>query len=1004
MSELENGQGKKKIVFLPYKAAMWDSLESIWMAADEDEGCEAYVVPIPYYDKNPDGTLGKYYYEGDMFPDYVPVVPYDSIDLAEMRPDVIYIHNPYDQGNFVTSIAPEYYSDKLKKCTECLVYIPYYATTGGMSEAQSLCRAYINADYIVIQSERHRKFFDPRLPDKKFLPLGSPKFDRAIRLCSNPPEPPIGWKEKMAGKRVYFYNTSIAGMLADTEKFLLKMEYVFKCFDGRDDSCLVWRPHPLMESTFDSLRRPYRPVYDKLKQYFIQTGLGIYDDTPDIENTISLCDAYIGDSGTSVTALFGIVGKPLFILNNNINTIPEEDDWRGEIIKGFYPDGYDDWMVTQGNKLYHAPKHDYHYEFYCDLSDYSGGNYYNKVIEADGRVYVCPENAQDVLIISDHRIIKKIKLDNCIEQTGAFCNALKVGKYIFLIPYKYPAIVRINTQNDECDYIKGCNEVFVKEVQNEWRVGGCCVWKNYLLIASPADNNVLALESESMEAALLTIGSANAAGCIGMAAYDNGICMLPYAGTTVICWNPDSGELAEYDGNVKDLRCINRVTGAGCLDRVFSMPAIYGNEIVLPPLWGNSFVSIDMETGKKEEWRPPFSYMENGKNGYFISGSVGIFLRRTDTLGEGTFLFYCEPMRKLYDINLVTKEYREVQICFEKNELLKHEPGFDRYSDWLKYGCEEKALYSLNDFLDGVGKGRAFDRKSQIQAYGEITANNDGTCGIKIHDFITNKNMIVANGKRKYRTLIYGHRGASEYAPENTMEAFKLAYEMGADGIELDVQMTKDGCLVVAHDETVERVSNGQGYIRDMTLEQLKALNFNRTHPEYGDCRIPLLEEVLEWFGDKKFLFNMELKNSVCKYEGLEEETLKLVKKYGVLDRTIFSSFNHASMIKLKEMEPCAKVAFLTSEIQTDVVKYLHDNGVNIYHPAQYLLENDDIVISQTGGAFRTDRISALHRNNIMVNVWTVNAGSMMRKLCRLGVDGIITNKPDLGSEIRDDA
>lgn len=251
-----------------------------------------------------------------------------------------------------------------------------------------------------------------------------------------------------------------------------------------------------------------------------------------------------------------------------------------------------------------------------------------------------------------------------------------------------------------------------------------------------------------------------------------------------------------------------------------------------------------------------------------------------------------------------------------------------------------------------------------------------------------------------YATKIYGHRGASEYAPENTMEAFKLAYEMGADGIELDVQLTIDGQLVVIHDETVDRVSNGVGFVKDMTLGELKSLQFNRTHPEYNDVRIPLLEEVLDYFSHRQFLINIELKNSVFPNEGLEAMTLMLVKKYGMLERTIFSSFNHFSMRKVAALEPMAQTAFLTSEIQANVKRYLQENQTSIYHPADSLLERSDLL---TGMPQEQDVITDLQKSGIRINTWTVNSGKQMRNLCNRGVDGIITNKPDLGSEIRDD-
>lgn len=243
----------------------------------------------------------------------------------------------------------------------------------------------------------------------------------------------------------------------------------------------------------------------------------------------------------------------------------------------------------------------------------------------------------------------------------------------------------------------------------------------------------------------------------------------------------------------------------------------------------------------------------------------------------------------------------------------------------------------------------------------------------------------------KYQTKIYGHRGASQYAPENSMEAFQLAYDMGADGIEFDVQMTKDGHLVVVHDEEISRVSDGQGYIKDYTLGELRHFQFNRTHSEYKDIKIPLLEDVLEQFKEKKdFLFNIELKNNIFAYEGMEERIISLVKEMGLLDRILFSSFYHKSMLRLRKMNSNVKTAFLYCDGILDVHDYAKKYAVKAVHPAWYLLNRDNMFLF-------------LREFGIEVNVWTVDSGKEIRRLCDMGVDGIITNKPDLGSEIRDD-
>ena len=159
---------KKEIVFLPYKASMWDSLESVWRAAEDDSECEAYVIPIPYYDRNQDGSFREEHYEGDLFPAYVPIIQYDEYDFELRRPDVIFIHNPYDGANVVTSVHPYFYSKNLKQFTDKLVYIPYFMLNGityGNKESVDSMKhfpmtpAVIHANKVIVQSEEMRRIY-----------------------------------------------------------------------------------------------------------------------------------------------------------------------------------------------------------------------------------------------------------------------------------------------------------------------------------------------------------------------------------------------------------------------------------------------------------------------------------------------------------------------------------------------------------------------------------------------------------------------------------------------------------------------------------------------------------------------------------------------------------------------------------------------------------------------------------------------------------------------------
>ena len=741
---------RNEIVFLPYKAAMWDSLESVYLAAKADPDCDAYCVPIPYYEKNPDGSMGKMHYEGLDYPDNIQVIDWQSYQFEERKPDAIFIHNPYDSCNYVTSVHPRFYSDNLKRYTDCLVYIPYYATAGGMSEGQSLCPAYINADYIVIQSEDYRKFFDKRLPDNKFLPMGSPKFDRVIHKCQNPPEPPAEWKlsksqlERMKNSKVYFYNTSIGGMLANTEAFLKKMRYVFDIFKGREDACLLWRPHPLLESTFSSMRGMYKPQFDALKKEFVEENIGILDETTDIENTIALSDVYIGDSGTSVTSLFGVAGKPLFILNNNIHTLPEKDDWRGERINPqFDVWGDDRYQVTGNNQLWYSEKNDYHYKFYMDLeTGYSEGGYYRGALEINDRIYVLPGNAQHLLIIKDKKI-RRIDFKEPISQKGAFFGYWYAEKYIFLFPFRYPYFIRFNIDTEELCYVDGINRFNVRNVEGEWRAGGIGIYKTELVFASPVDNEFVFMDMNTFKARSLSSNSGCNLGTQVILTEGDNLWLLPLNGMTLTCWNPKTGNVREYSNFPQGFKSIQWPLEYECGERPFSNIAFSGEgsreNIILSPCWGNMYLSLNRETGQMEEWKSPMKFKTCGRNGYFAAQGIGRFVITYPQRGKADCRIWYAPERKLYEINIDTGEYKEVEIEFDYDDLLANEAGFMEESEWMQYCLDENAFNSLKNLLDGRITGNQFDRERQLKAFSKINVDTEGTCGMNVHNFVKGK-------------------------------------------------------------------------------------------------------------------------------------------------------------------------------------------------------------------------------------------------------------------------
>lgn len=243
----------------------------------------------------------------------------------------------------------------------------------------------------------------------------------------------------------------------------------------------------------------------------------------------------------------------------------------------------------------------------------------------------------------------------------------------------------------------------------------------------------------------------------------------------------------------------------------------------------------------------------------------------------------------------------------------------------------------------------------------------------------------IAIQEKASRTMkVWAHRGASGHAPENTLPAFELASRLGADGIELDVQLSKDDIPVVIHDERIDRVSDGTGWVKDYTLEELRAFNFNKAFPAYGRVMIPTLSEVYDLMKDTDMTINLELKNGVIFYQDLEEKVLKLAETYGISERIIYSSFNHYSMKKMKQLKPDARIAFLYSNGILDIADYADKYHAYAVHPSCNNMEYPNIV-------------KECHDKNIRVHVWTINEQTDFERMRELGVDAVITNYVERG-------
>lgn len=228
-----------------------------------------------------------------------------------------------------------------------------------------------------------------------------------------------------------------------------------------------------------------------------------------------------------------------------------------------------------------------------------------------------------------------------------------------------------------------------------------------------------------------------------------------------------------------------------------------------------------------------------------------------------------------------------------------------------------------------------------------------------------------------HRPLILGHRGASHAAPQNTLKAFRLALEQGADGVELDVHLSRDGVPVVIHDARVDAHTNGHGAVAELTLAELKALDAGE-----GE-RIPTLEEVLTSLPEH-FIINVELKSEKVLGDALERTVAALVRRIGATGRVWYSSFNPFSLRRVRAVEREVPCGFLYDETYPPPVVR---KALTPFTPHEALHPHHPLITAEY--------IQQAHARGLRVYTWTLDDVARARELAAWGIDGIITNEPD---------
>ena len=239
--------------------------------------------------------------------------------------------------------------------------------------------------------------------------------------------------------------------------------------------------------------------------------------------------------------------------------------------------------------------------------------------------------------------------------------------------------------------------------------------------------------------------------------------------------------------------------------------------------------------------------------------------------------------------------------------------------------------------------------------------------------------------------LVIAHRGASAFVPENTMAAFKRASEIGADAIELDAKLTKDGVIAIIHDESLDRTTTGKGRVNSFNFREIRELDAGKNFSkEFDGERVPSLKEVFEYTANR-IRVNVELTNYSSMWDNLPEKVIELVTEFGIENEILLSSFNPIALIKSKRIKPDLPIGLLVHEREPKLISYLKKmiTRYEFFHPQETLIQPSNVN-------------EYLEKNKSLI-AWTVNEPGRIKELLTLGIAGIITDVPDVAIKVRDE-
>ena len=330
---------KIEMAFISYNASMADSMESIYLAANADENCDAYFIPVPCYGRNADGSLANMKYErSNRDYDGIETTSYLSYNLDTHHPDIIFTNNPYDNGNRVTCVHPNYFTNELKKHTEMLCYVPYFLPleTDGTRLAQIISSK--SFDFVAAVSESDRQIYLSAGTQAEVVALGSAKIDKLFQQMQVTSDIPGTWQNSIPNirqKKNLALVSSLGDFLKQSELYLDRLEEYVSTVERRHDIALIFRPHPLMAATIDSMCGPaIRARYDSLLERIDNGTFGMVDHEASFYPLIHHADLFAGELYSTLARMYALTGKP--ILETSVHRPDHSSALRGGYLRYNY--------------------------------------------------------------------------------------------------------------------------------------------------------------------------------------------------------------------------------------------------------------------------------------------------------------------------------------------------------------------------------------------------------------------------------------------------------------------------------------------------------------------------------------------------------------------------------------------------------------------------------------------------------------------------------------------